>query len=418
MTRCLVQIMSVVLLAAVFAHARQEQEQAHAPCPRCGWLPPAATRTVGVGTVGELQRAVADARPGDTILLADGRYALQRSIEIAVPGVTVRSRSGNPDRVVLHGRGMEGDHVGVALGVGANDVTIADVTIRSVGYHAVQVRGERAASRFTLHNARLLDTGQQLLKGSYADNGPVSADGLVACSEFAYTTSAPSDYTNGVDILGTRAWRIRDNRFFRIRGPVTRGWKSGPAILVWKGAEDTVVERNLVVDSFRGIALGLTPRYASRPYDHLRGIVRNNAIVNLQPWADEAIEANGAFDARLEHNTVLVEGNVPWSISVRFPTGSAHVRNNLSNRPILQREGGQTTEAGNVVTATRSWFVDAPGFDLRLMAGAVRAIDAGIAIRDVLDDFDRTVRPVGKAPDAGAFEFGAVRIPSGRSTAR
>ena len=31
--------------------------------------------------------------------------------------------------------------------------------------------------------------------------------------------TAPSDYTNGVDILATKRWVIRDNRFSRIRGP-------------------------------------------------------------------------------------------------------------------------------------------------------------------------------------------------------
>lgn len=412
MTRMILQTTSVVLLAAMLAHARQDHAD-QATCPRCRWRAPDAARVVSVASVGELHRAIADARPGDTILLADGRYALQRGLEIAVPGVTLRSASGNPDRVVLHGRGMEGDYVGVAIGVAATDVTIADITVRAVGYHAIQVRGERAASRFSLHNARLQDTGQQLLKGSYADNGPVAADGLIACSEFAYTTTAPSEYTNAIDLLGTRSWTIRDNRIFRIRGPLTRAWKSGPAILIWKGAEDTLVERNLVVDSYRGIALGLTPRYGGQPYDHLLGIVRNNVIVNLNPWADEAIEANGALDARIEHNTVLVEGFVPWSISVRFPTASAQVRNNLSNRRILQRDGGRANEAGNVVTATRAWFVDPPRHDLRLLADAIRAIDAGVDIADVRADFDRTTRPVGRAPDAGAYEFG-----SGRAAAR
>jgi hypothetical protein len=386
----------------------------HLTCPRCQWRPPEATRTVSVSTVAELYRAVEEARAGDTILLADGRYALQRSLEISTPGVTLRSQRGNPDRVILHGRGMEGDHVGVAVGVGAANVTIADVTIGWVGFHAVQVRGERAASQFTLHNAKLKDTGQQLLKGSVADNGMVAADGLVACSEFAYTTTAPSDYTNGVDILGTRAWIIRDNRFFRIRGPLTRGWAAGPAILAWQGAEDTIIERNLVVDSSRGIALGLVARHRGREYDHLRGIVRNNVVLNLYPWGDEGIEANGAADARIEHNTVLVEGQVPWSISTRFASASARIRNNLSNRRIILRDGARATEAGNVVTATRRWFVDAPGQDLRLLNEAVPAIDAGIDITDARQDFDRGSRPVGRAADAGAFEFPRARPRGGR----
>jgi len=408
MIRAVVQLCCVVVATVVITGAAQHD---HLTCPRCGWRPPEATRTVSVSTVAELHRAVAEARAGDTILVADGRYALLRSLEIATPGVTLRSQSGNPDRVILHGRGMEGDDVGVAVGVGASNVTIADVTIRSVGYHAVQVRGERAASQFILHNAKLQDAGQQLLKGSFADNGMVAVDGLVACSEFAYSTNAPSDYTNGVDILGTRAWTIRDNRFYRIRGPVTRGWAAGPAILAWQGAEDTVVERNLVVDSSRGIALGLVARHRGREYDHLRGIVRNNVVLNLNPWADEGIEANGAADARIEHNTVLVEGQVPWSISTRFASTSARVRNNLSNRRIILRDGARTTEAGNIVTATRRWFVDPLAHDLRLLNDAVPAIDAGVDITDSRQDFDRGSRPVGRAADAGAFEFLRIRPP-------
>lgn len=376
------------------------------PCPRCGWLPPAAKRTVVVRTVGELEQAVRGAREGDEILLADGRYSLQRTIEISVPGVTLRSQSGDRTRVILHGRGMTGDTVGVAVAAGASRVTIADVTIRSVGFHPVQVRGENGASNFTLHNAVLEDAGQQLLKAGISDNGKYSADGLVACSTFSFTTHAPSDYTNGVDILGTKRWVVRDNSFARIRGPQN---SAGPAILAWYGSEDTVVERNIVVDSFRGIALGLRDRHTGLEYDHLRGIIRNNIIVNLNPWADEGIEANGARGARILHNTVLVRGRLPWSIGVRFPTTTADVRNNLTVMGIRSRDGGvMVAEAGNVSGATMAWFVNAPA-DLRLTPAGARAVDAGVAVEDVLQDFNRAPRVAGRAPDAGAIEMASSR---------
>ena len=107
----------------------------------------------------ELEQAVGSARPGDTILLADGTYGLRRSIDIATARVTLRGRSGNPSAVILRGGGMTGDPVGVGISVSAPDVTIADMTIRDLGYHAIQVRGERSASRFAMHRARLFDTG-------------------------------------------------------------------------------------------------------------------------------------------------------------------------------------------------------------------------------------------------------------------
>jgi hypothetical protein len=382
-------------------------------CPKDGWNP-RILRSVNVKNINELVDAVRSAKVGDAILLADGDYPLRGMLDLAVPHVTLRGRNGDPAKVVIHGRGMTGDNVGVAISVSAPNVSVADVTIRDVGYHAVQVRGEQAASAFTLYNARLQDTGQQLLKGSLADNHQVADDGLVACSEFSFTTSAPSDYTNGVDIIGTKGWTIRDNRFIRIRGPESRGWKSSPAILAWGAAEDTLVERNVIIDSFRGIALGLAAGTASsrrngeRAYDHLRGVVRNNVIVNLNNWADEAIEANDARDVRIEHNTVLVESAAsPWSIGIRF-SSSALVRNNLTNLQVLLRDGGRATLEGNVTTATRGWFVNPARADLHLLPGARRTLKAGVPNTDVTEDFDRKIRST-KGPDVGAFEAGPGR---------
>ena len=266
---------------------------------------------------------------------------------------------------------MTSDRVGVGVSVDAPDVTLADLTLRDFRAHAVQVRGEAGASRFTLHNALLQDTGQQLLKGSVSGARVYADDGVIACSEFRYTISAPSDYTNGVDLLATRGWIIRDNHFSQIRGPATDGWKAGPAILVWVAAGDTRVERNVIVDSFRGIALGLTDephafaRNGERAYDHDGGLIRNNVVVNLNRWADEAIEANAAPDVRIEHNTVFVEGTTPWAIGVRFAASDALVRNNLTNRRIFLRDGGRATLDGNVLHAQQSWFVDATRANMR-----------------------------------------------------
>ena len=142
--------------------------------------------------------------------------------------------------------------------------------------------------------------------------------------------------------------------------------------------------------------------------------MRNNVVVNLNPWADEGIEANGAPDARIEHNTVLVEGQVPWSISTRFASASARIRNNLSNRRTILRDGARSTEAGNIVTATRRWFVDPPGHDLHLLSEVVPAIDAGVEIQDLFQDFDRASRPVGRAADAGAFRISTGEDPGGQ----
>jgi hypothetical protein len=376
-------VVCLVATAAVQAQHAPPSDAAPTPCPRCAWTAPSTARTVRVATVPQLEAAVRAAQPGTTILIGDGQYRLDAMLHIAVPHVVLRGAGGDAARVVLRGDGMAERRVGVAISVGAPDVVIADLTVGFVGYHGIQVRGESGASRVVLHNVHVLDTGQQLVKGSVSSGPDHADDGLVACSLFEYTDHAPSDYTNGVDILAGRGWTVRDNRFERIRGPASGRWAAGPAVLFWANSQDTVVERNVIVDSFRGIALGLGPgasdlaRNGERVLDHQGGRIRNNVIVNLHAWADEGIEANSAAGVSIEHNTVLTEGRVDWSISLRFPATAAAVRNNLTSRPIVLRNGGRARLEGNVQEAGLNWFVDAAAGDFRLNPARDEQLRAG-----------------------------------------
>jgi hypothetical protein len=287
--------------------------------------------------------------------------------------VVLRGKRGDRSQVVLCGDGMNERKVGVALSVSAPRVVVADLTVGAVGFHGIQVRGEQGASNVVLHNILVIDTGQQLVKGSTAENGRTADHGLIACSAFEYSDHAPSDYTNGVDILKGKGWVVRDNFFLRIRGPREKGWGAGPAVLFWVGSQDTTVERN------------------------------------LNPWADEGIEANDSPGVRIDHNTVLVEGKLPWSISIRFSATTALARNNLSNRQILLRDGAHAELKGNVTDARSDWFVEPRRGILRLARGDLGAIDVGVPIPEVQTDFDRSPRTSGAGPDAGAFESVGTR---------
>jgi len=342
---------------------------------------------VKVGNIADLERAVASAPAGTTILVQDGTYRLSRTLAIARPNVILRGLSGDCGKVILHGTGMQDRAVGVGVSIGASDTAVADLTIRDVGFHGIQVRGENGVRNVVLHNVHVLDTGQQLVKGSYSDNGLYSRNVVVGCSTFEYSDHAPSDYTNGVDVLGGRSWIVRDNVFRKIRGPEAQSYTAGPTVLFWRDSRDTRVMRNLVIDCFRGIALGLEPA-APKPqlgneryFDHQGGVVCNNVVCNLHPWCDDGIEVNAAKDARIEHNTVLVKGQrVPWSIAARFPGCSAIVRNNLTNKPIVERDAARSTSEGNLTDAEQDWFVDAAIGNLRLASASGKAVDAGVEL--------------------------------------
>jgi hypothetical protein len=304
---------------------------------------------------------------------------------------------------------MNERQVGVALSISAPRITLADFTVGDVGYHGVQVRGESGASNVTLHNLRVVDTGQQLVKITVSRERSAD-DGLLACSLVEYTNHAPSNYTDGIDALGAKGWVVRDNRFVRIRGPQEQRWNAGPAVLFWANSIDTIVERNEIIDSFRGIALGLVARAQelSRPsaegFDHQGGIIRNNAICNLNGWADEGIEVNGGHGVRIEHNSVVVTGSLPWSISARFSSTTGWIANNISTRQVIFRDGATAEMQGNVVNADSSWFVSPAACNLHLTSAGAAMVPTGVALPTVSQDFDLKPRGQGRPITPGAFE--------------
>ena len=212
--------------------------------PEVRWTPPESQVIVTVRTIDQLRRAVERAKPGSTVLLEDGVYHLNGSrLEIQVRGLILRGRKGERARVGIRGRGM--DERMEAIFVNAPDVTLADLTISNVGFHAIHVRGGHGTSGVVIHNVHILNIGQQLIKGSKAPGDKPCRNGLVACSRLEYSDHAPSDYTNGVDIHNAEGWVVRDNTLRRIRGPRAQNFRAGPAILFWGGSRDTIVERRL-----------------------------------------------------------------------------------------------------------------------------------------------------------------------------
>jgi hypothetical protein len=337
----------------------------------------------------------------------------RQSLNINTPRVTIRGASRNREAVVIDGGANN-------ITINADDCIIADITLRNPQFHNIQVRGENGVMRTKIYNVHLVDAGQQFVKVSAGDGlgGKFADDGLVACSLVEYTTYScgtevsPPSYTNGVTILAGKGWVVRDNEFRRIR---SKDGPAGPTVLAWKNAIGTVVRRNLVIDSWRGIVLGLAPpdKYSrggpQAEYDHQEGLVENNVILALNEPADAAIENNFALNSRIFHNTVYYKGTnahaVNWSIEYRFPQTTAIIKNNLVNLPIIKRAPAPIQDAiveGNVTNAIEDWFQDLTSGDAHLVKSAP-AIDKGVSFNST--DLDGEERPFGLAPDAGADEF-------------
>ena len=390
----------------------------------CAPLPPASGTIVNVSTVAQLQDAVANLASNTTILIADGDYALTNTLHITggVSNVALRGASGNRDAVILRGQGMSNASYGnVPHGVligDAQDVLIADLTIRDAYYHNIQVQGESGAKRPRLYHLRLLDSGEQFVKVSVGPggHGPYADGGEVACSLIEYTDRARSYYTNGVDALAVADWVIRDNVFRHIRAPA--GQLAGPAVLMWRNTLNTVVERNLFVECDRAIALGLsTPDANSRDgeatYDHQDGMIRNNFVYRAAGGlaGDVGITVNYSKNYAILHNTVILNNSFPWAIEYRFPSSSGQIAYNLTDGPIQRRDNAGGALTGNVTNAAGSWFSNAPAGDLHLLSSATVAINQAAALAGVTTDYDGVARPIGPAPDVGADEYGVLELP-------
>src|SRR5262249_31733712 len=200
-----------------------------------------------------------------------------------------------------------------------------------------------------VYNVRLLDAGQQLLKSNPDTTGGVN-NGIVEYSTIEYSTTAPSTYTNGVDVHSGANWIIRDNLFRNIVSPP--GGLAGPALLMWNHSSNTLTERNTFVNCARAIAYGLQVDNN----DHAGGIIRNNFVFRANGQSgDVGISVADSPNTQVLNNTVFLSGTYGSPIEYRFAsTRNVVIGNNLLDGVIAARDGATGVVGGNLEGATAS----------------------------------------------------------------
>jgi hypothetical protein len=394
--------------------------------PGCAPLPAPSGIVVDVtpSQVASLQSILDAAQPGHTIQLADGVYSLPQTLVLRKAGVTLRSKSGNRLGVVLDGRYAIGD---VLLLLKSN-ITVADLTLTRSYWHLVHVAPDGGSTTGTLlHNIRGVDGGEQFVKvnpanGQYADNGVLRCS-LLEMTDTGRAFVRNNCYTGGVDIHQARGWQIYANV---LGGFWCASGLSEHAIHAWTGSRDTLVDRNVIINSARGIGFGLGSSTNGRTYGdgacggatyvgHFGGSITNNFVVanDSRLFAsaegfDTGIGLEQSCETNVLHNTVASTA-VPRSSSIewRFANTVAVVANNLVTHSLLPRDGARATLAGNIANAALSSFVDVANADLHLLPAATTAIDKAVPLANpLLLDIDAERR--GSAADVGADEYHAA----------
>lgn len=381
---------------------------------------------VRVGPSDDWVQAIADAESGETVVLEPGTYPVDSSgVWVRNSGVTVVGAGDAPDDVILDGNYQQSSG-GLFNIRGVQNVVLSNFTIRRSRYHAVHVTGSDAgpADGALLHRLRVFDPGEQAIKVNA--NGNEADFGELACSHVELTADgreqvmsyAPAGlrcYTGGIDIHRSQGWEIRDNL-------ITGFWCSNEflsehAIHVWRGARDTLVERNTLINNARGIGFGLGQPGPGRTYDdnpcgaaaeHYGGLIRNNVIIGddaalfaSPSGMDLGIGLESSCEVDVAHNTVASSQAPFSSIEWRFAMTSARVVNNLVTHNLRPRNDATAELLGNAENVGLESFQDFANHDLRLNDSNLTGVGHELGAELAPTDFDGN--PRSDSPNIGAF---------------
>lgn len=348
------------------------------------WLPgrppfaPAPDGAITVRTTPELVRELARAKPNATILLADGVYETDAILVLRSAGLILRSASGDASKAIIDAASCRD---GEAIHIHADDVTIAELTIRNVRFNGIKLEPERGGHRFVAHGCIFHNIWQRGIKSPLnpaekSDRYP--QDGHIRYCLFANDrakefaddeTDTPEtfngNYIGGIDMKTISGWTISDNVFIHLQGRTREG---RAAIYLADKVNRCIVERNVVLDGDVGIALGNPSRVGD--WTHCtRCEVRNNMVANCPETGLLAVYTN---DCRIMHNTVFEpksrQGRLIWA---QQENDGLLVAANLllGAGPLLGGKGKITDKSNLVVDDASDLFVDASQGDLHLKAG-------------------------------------------------
>ncbi|MFP2924551.1 chondroitinase-B domain-containing protein [Pyxidicoccus sp. 3LG] len=374
-----------------------------------------------VSTVSEFQSALASARAGDQIVLADGTYDVSQNLGCSAEGTEAQPilvRAANRHAARIRFNATEGFKVSGRYwtfdGLDIEGVCAQDSTCE----HAFHVTGH--AENFTLRNSRVRNFNAQLKVNATQNSGGVYEQphrGLIEHNE-VYDTRARNtgNPVTKLNIDTGDDWVVRDNYLhdFAKAGGISYG------AFMKSGGKRGIFERNLVICtkdapagntriglSFGGGGTGnafCAPAFdPSVPCDpeHTDGVLRNNVIINC---SDVAIYLNRAAKTQVLFNTLIATTGVDF----RFASSTGEAHGNVLSSVIRGRDTGSFdagTNLVNVASGTWSTWYQAPlAGDLRIKGNVSQLIGAAAARASVAGDYCGRPRPAGAAYSLGALE--------------
>jgi len=383
-------------------------------------------RMIAVRTVPALEEALRDAHPGDTIVLEEGIYTLDRTLWIVdKTHVTLCGRSRDPSKTILKGKGWgkpSDDYRTIAnqdllVIRSSQDILIANLTFADGAHYGIRIGADNDLSApnpggIHIYNCYFRDIATRAIKGvAMANRKPVSGGSVRFCVFENTKVPDPSwswaiyggNYISSIDMMYLEAWNFSDNLFLNIKG-ATGGGRG--AIFVWNQSRNIVVERNVFVGCDRAIAFGNPSKptgYQEGTLHVYDGIIRNNFIIvgaNPHTTGVKGIEIVWVDNVQVHHNSIYAPDLQYRGIHFFQKIHRLHVANNLV-RGRIDGEGDASLN-GNVTGMLEGCFVNPQEGDLHLTEHATEALAKGVFLPAVKEDIDGERRR--DPPEVGADE--------------
>jgi len=382
--------------------------------PKAPPLPPPRGEAIRVSSIEGLFKAVESAKPGGTILIADGHYIMPRYLEVHTDNVTLRGESGQRERVIIDGtNSRHGELIGISR---CSGVTIADLAIQNIKWNGFKINSNTNVQNVTIYNCIIHNIWQRGVKGVsvpkenresvrphncriqyclfYNDRAKRFSDDPRDTPE-----NFNGNYIGGMDVMYAKNWIISDNVFSSIQG---RTRSARGAIFIWHDSQDCIIERNIIIDCDVGIALGNSHRGPETKIHCTGFIVRNNFVTRAP---ESGILADYTSNCKILHNTVHDPHNrLRRLIRLVHDNDGLLVANNLLSGPEIRNESpSQITFKQNLEEELTAYFVDPANGDLHLREPVAEVVSKGVSIPEVTEDIDGQTRS--DPPDIGADEF-------------
>lgn len=282
---------------------------------------------------------------------------------------------------------------GLALSSGCHDVIITNSEIHHIADHGIL----GSCNNFQLLNNHIHHNGYAGLIQGYGIYLSNSSNALIRGNRF--------HDNSGVNIrIGNLAAKpiidsiVENNRVYNARDPFFHSGNGGQVKqdglnIALYGSAGSIIRNNIIYSSY-GTGMWAVNINPSKP-----DLIYNNVFYG-----------NGSYGLLLSGNSVA-RNNIIWGNATKISayelrmtnshTGRAEYNIVGGNRLLIQNQG-TGTESNNIKNSDPK-FVNAGSGDFGIQAGSP-AIDKGMTLAQVPDDFTGKKRPEGAAYDIGAFE--------------